>query len=125
VNLAEFNCERGRFLSVALADSDTRQPLKTPHDNCQQWKGSISGWHLPSIWQEHQEEDVAPPYSAQRRLVTEEQKRILKNIGKAVAYTAITGGAYFLARGALSLLLKKMESKDEAPKVPHRKAQSG
>jgi hypothetical protein len=45
--------------------------------------------------------------------VTEEQKRILKNITKLAAYTAMTGGAYFLAKGALSLLLKQLETKTQ------------
>jgi len=40
--------------------------------------------------------------------VTEKQKRILKNIGKVAAYTAFTGGAYVIARGTLSLILKRM-----------------
>jgi hypothetical protein len=53
--------------------------------------------------------------------VTEKQKRLLKKIGKVAAYTAITGGS----RGALSLLLKRMEPKDTAkPKAPNEKAQS-
>jgi len=57
--------------------------------------------------------------------VTEKQKRLLKKIGKVAAYTAITGGSYILARGALSLLLKRMEPKDTAkPKAPNEKAQS-
>jgi hypothetical protein len=34
-----------------------------------------------------------------RREVTEEQKRLLKKIGKVAAYTAVTGGAYVLASG--------------------------
>jgi hypothetical protein len=51
--------------------------------------------------------------------VTGNQKRILKKIGKFTAYTAMTGGAYFLARGAISLLLKKLEAKVETePKAP-------
>ena len=54
----------------------------------------------------------------------EKQKRILKKIGKLAAYTAMTGGAYFLARGALSLLLRKLEPKAEAkPKAPHEKTE--
>ena len=58
--------------------------------------------------------------------MTEKQKRILKNIGKLAAYTAITGGAYVLARGALSLLLKQMKPKDKAKKAkaPHEKAKA-
>ena len=60
-----------------------------------------------------------------RRQLTEKQKRILKQIGKVAAYTAMTGGAYVLARGTLSLLLKRMERKDTAKaKAPHEKAQS-
>jgi len=47
-------------------------------------------------------------------MVTKNQKRILKKIGKFTVYTAMTGGAYFLARGAISLLLRKLESKKEA-----------
>ena len=47
-------------------------------------------------------------------LVTENKKLILKRIGKVAAYTAITGGAYVIARGALSLLLKKIEPKAQA-----------
>jgi hypothetical protein len=43
--------------------------------------------------------------------MTEKQRRILKNVGKVAAYTAITGGSYILARGALSLLLRRMEPK--------------
>lgn len=50
--------------------------------------------------------------------MTEKQKRFLKNIGKAAAYTAITGGSYVLARGALSLLLKRMEPKPESKVTP-------
>jgi hypothetical protein len=34
---------------------------------------------------------------------------MLKRIGEVAAYTALTGGCYILARGALSLLLKRME----------------
>ena len=45
--------------------------------------------------------------------MTEKQKRILRNVGKVAAYTAITGGSYILARGALSLLLRKMEPKNQ------------
>ena len=41
--------------------------------------------------------------------MTEKQTRMLKQIGKVAAYTALTGGSYLLARGALSLLLRKME----------------
>ncbi|MFN8008847.1 MAG: hypothetical protein U0V70_17850 [Terriglobia bacterium] len=44
-------------------------------------------------------------------LVTEKHKRILKNITKVAAYTAMTGGAYYLAKGALGLLLKQLETK--------------
>ncbi len=46
--------------------------------------------------------------------MTENQKRILKRIGKFTVYTAVTGGAYFLARGAIGLLLRKLEAKTEA-----------
>lgn len=46
--------------------------------------------------------------------MTKKQKSLLKKIGKVAAYTAITGGAYVLARGALSLLLKQIEPKDKA-----------
>jgi hypothetical protein len=46
--------------------------------------------------------------------VTEKHKRMLKKIGKVAAYTALTGGSYILARGALSLLLKRMEPKNIA-----------
>jgi hypothetical protein len=59
--------------------------------------------------------------------VTEKQKRFLKKIGKVAAYTAITGGSYILARGALSLLLKRMEPKNRdnvKTKARHEKAQS-
>lgn len=58
--------------------------------------------------------------------MTEKQKRILKKIGKVGAYTALTGGAYVLARGALSLLLKQMKPKDKAKKAkaPHEKAKA-
>lgn len=45
--------------------------------------------------------------------MTEKQRRILRNVGKVAAYTAITGGSYILARGALSLLLRKMEPKNQ------------
>lgn len=56
--------------------------------------------------------------------VNENQKRILKNISKLAAYTAMTGGAYFLARGALSLLLKHLETKVKShPKVLNEKAE--
>jgi hypothetical protein len=58
--------------------------------------------------------------------VTEKQERSLKNIGKLAADTAITGGAYVLARGALSLLLKQRKPKDKAEeaKAPHEKAKA-
>ena len=57
--------------------------------------------------------------------MTEKQKSLLKKIGKVAAYTAMTGGAYVLARGTLSLLLKRMEPKDPAKaKAPHEKARS-
>jgi len=46
-----------------------------------------------------------------KRQVTDKQKRLLKKIGKVAAYTAITGGSYILARGALSLLLKRWSRK--------------
>ena len=46
--------------------------------------------------------------------MTEKQKRILKTIGKVAAYTALTGSAYVLARGTLSLVLKRMEPKHKA-----------
>jgi hypothetical protein len=56
--------------------------------------------------------------------VTEKQKHVLKTISKFAAYTAVTGGAYFLARGALSLLLKQLEMKVERyPKIPNEKAE--
>jgi len=45
--------------------------------------------------------------------MTEKQRHILKKVGKVAAYTAITGGSYILARGALSLLLRRMEPKQE------------
>jgi hypothetical protein len=45
--------------------------------------------------------------------MTEKQRRILTNVGKVAAYTAITGGSYILARGALSLLLRRMEPKNQ------------
>jgi len=45
--------------------------------------------------------------------MTEKQIRILRDVGKVAAYTAITGGSYLLARGALSLLLRKMEPKQQ------------
>jgi hypothetical protein len=48
--------------------------------------------------------------------VTEKQKRILKNVGKLAIYTTLTGGAYLLAKGTLSILLKQLEPKEEAPK---------
>ena len=44
--------------------------------------------------------------------MTEKQRRTLKKIGKVAAYTALTGGSYLLARGALSLLLRKMEPRE-------------
>jgi hypothetical protein len=56
--------------------------------------------------------------------VTGNQKRILKKIGKFTAYTVMTGGAYFLARGAISLLLRKLEAKVETePKAPREKSE--
>ncbi len=45
--------------------------------------------------------------------MTEKQKQLLKKISKIAAYTAMTGGAYFLAKGALSLLFKQLETKIE------------
>jgi hypothetical protein len=45
--------------------------------------------------------------------VTEKQKRILKNVGKLAFYTTLTGGAYLLAKGTLSVLLKQLEPKGE------------
>jgi hypothetical protein len=62
-----------------------------------------------------------------QRLVTEKQKRILKTIGKVAAYTAMTGGAYVLARGTLSLILKRMEPKHKdkvRTNARHENAQS-
>ena len=59
--------------------------------------------------------------------MTEKQRRILKNVGKLAAYTAITGGSYILARGALNLLLSTMEPSREttsSAKPPNEKAQS-
>ena len=58
--------------------------------------------------------------------MTEKQKRVLKSIGQLAAYTAITGGAYVLARGALSLLLKQMKPKDKAKEAiaPPEKAKA-
>jgi hypothetical protein len=57
--------------------------------------------------------------------VTANQKRILRKIGKLTAYMALTGGAYFLARGALSLFLRKLEAKVETkPKALHEKTES-
>jgi hypothetical protein len=56
--------------------------------------------------------------------MTEKQKRILKNIGKLAAYTAITGGAYILAKGTLSILLKRLEPKDKVKTKTHKKTQS-
>ena len=53
--------------------------------------------------------------------MTEEQKDFLKKIGKFAAFTAVTGGAYILAKGAISLLLKKLEAKAEAEQKAHRK----
>lgn len=54
--------------------------------------------------------------------MTENQKHILKKIGKLAVYTAMTGGAYFLAKGALSLVLSLMEEKVETkPKVVDEK----
>jgi hypothetical protein len=58
------------------------------------------------------------------RQMTEKQKRILKKIGKVAAYTALTGGSYILARGALSLLLKRMEPKNIAKAKTHEKRRS-
>ena len=56
--------------------------------------------------------------------MTENQKRILRKIGKYTAYTVMTGGAYFMARGAISLLLRKLEARVETePKAPHEKAE--
>ena len=59
--------------------------------------------------------------------MTEKQRRILRSVGKVAAYTAITGGSYILARGAMSLLLKKMEPKhrdDARTKAHNEKPQS-
>ncbi len=57
--------------------------------------------------------------------MTEKQKQLLKKISKIAAYTAMTGGAYFLAKGALSLLLKQLETKVETqPKFESEKAGS-
>ena len=57
--------------------------------------------------------------------MTEKQMQFLKKISKIAAYTAITGGAYFLARGALSLLLKQLETRIETqPKFASGKAKS-
>jgi hypothetical protein len=59
--------------------------------------------------------------------VTEKQKRILKKIGKFAAYTAMTSGAYVLARGTLSLILKRMDPKhkdNERTNARHEKGQS-
>jgi hypothetical protein len=58
--------------------------------------------------------------------MTEKQRHILKKVGKVAAYTAITGGSYILARGALSLLLRRMEPKQEdnaRTKVRNEKSQ--
>jgi hypothetical protein len=58
--------------------------------------------------------------------MTDKQRRILKNVGKVTAYTAITGGSYLLARGALSLLLRRMEPKhqdNERTKTRNEKSQ--
>ena len=56
--------------------------------------------------------------------MTEKQKSILKKIGKMAAYTAMTGGAYLLARGTISLLLKQFETNVEThPKVPNENAE--
>ena len=52
--------------------------------------------------------------------MNENQKRILKNIGKYTAYAAMTGGAYFLARGALSLILRRLEAKVESEPIARR-----
>ena len=59
--------------------------------------------------------------------MTEKQTRMLKQIGKVAAYTALTGGSYLLARGALSLLLRKMEPRERetiGANTPAEKAQS-
>ena len=59
--------------------------------------------------------------------MTEKQKRILRKVGKVAAYTAITGGSYILARGALSLLLRRMDPKHQdnaRTKARNEKAQS-
>jgi hypothetical protein len=57
--------------------------------------------------------------------VTEKQKQLLKKISKIAAYTAITGGAYFLAKGAISLLFKQLETKiDTQPEFASEKAES-
>jgi hypothetical protein len=59
-----------------------------------------------------------------RYQVNENRKRILKNISKLAAYTAITGGAYFLAKGALGLILKQLETKVRSrPKILKEKAE--
>jgi len=72
-------------------------------------------------------EGKASEYSEQydcRHPVNENQKRILKNISKLAAYTAITGGAYFLARGALGLILKQLETNARLhPKILNEKAE--
>lgn len=51
--------------------------------------------------------------------MTDKQKQFLRSIGKVAAYTAITGGSYVIARGALSLLLKRMEPKPESQVRTH------
>ena len=57
--------------------------------------------------------------------MTEKQKQLLKKISKIAAYTAMTGGAYFLAKGALSLLFKQLETKIETqPEIANEKAES-
>jgi hypothetical protein len=43
----------------------------------------------------------------------EKHKRVLKRVGKGVLYTAATGGAYFLARGVLNLILKRLTPEKE------------
>jgi len=56
--------------------------------------------------------------------LTEKQKRILKNMGKLAIYTTLTGGAYLLAKGTLSILLKQLEPKGENTRYSSQSAKA-
>jgi len=57
--------------------------------------------------------------------MTENTKHALKTIGKGAFWTLVTAGGYFLAKGALRVILDRLEPEEQPEQRKARKGEDG